>query len=142
MYNLAVFLANGWGGLSEDQSRARELLVMASSLGLKEAESALKSIDEEHYAHVDPHMRSKGEGSIRNSTDEFLELIGEMSRKDLSKAVNTKVQPTQTYLSHLDWLDLSSPSSLSSDNILHNTEETSLSSGTTSSRICVINMFL
>lgn len=139
MYNLAVFLANGWGGLSEDQSRARELLVMASSLGLKEAESALKSIDEGYYAHVDPHVRSKEESGIRNSTDEFLELIGEMSRKDLGTAANPKVQPTQTYLSHLDWLDLSSPSSLSSDNILRNTEEMSLSPGTTSS---IISMFL
>ena len=81
MYNLAVFLANGWGGLREDQSRARELLTMASSLGLKEAKDALSSIDSNSYlAHSD--ATSKERNHSRDPTEEFLELIDATARKE------------------------------------------------------------
>lgn len=110
MYNLAVFLANGWGGLSEDHNRARELLILASSLGLKEAKDALCLIDKDIYAPNNSQFETEIHSNMKDSTVEFLELIGATSRNTVSRPIVIKCKPKQTYLSHLDWLDLSSSS--------------------------------
>ncbi|KAK3912079.1 DAP3-binding cell death enhancer 1 [Frankliniella fusca] len=125
MYNLAVFLANGWGGLCEDQNRARELLVMAASLGLQEAKDALRIIERGH-----PHQSSVEYTKTQDSTEEFLEMIGASARKDKETqgGVSVRFQEPFAYLSHLDWLDLSSSSSSpnSSEDLVENTEESDL----------------
>lgn len=110
MYNLAVFLANGWGGLGEDHNRARELLILASSLGLKEAKEALSLIDKDLYGPNKSQFETEVPTGIKDSTNEFLELIGASSRKAAARPILLKYKPQQTYLSHLDWLDLSSSS--------------------------------
>lgn len=111
MYNLAIFLANGWGGLREDQRRAHELLTRASRLGLKEASEALSIIDRDQY--VSKPQDSEGGTSAKNSTDEFLKMIGAIptTEPETYSIIDAGQKPTN--LSHLDWLDLSS-SSLSS----------------------------
>lgn len=130
MYNLAVFLANGWGGLHEDQNRARELLILAANSGLEEAKDALKVINKNMYMS-DSDNTANVYGRKQNSTEEFLELIGASSKRESGRSANHNVQPTQTYLSHLDWLDLSS-SSMSyhaSDDMFGSSEERHFYSG-------------
>lgn len=130
MYNLAVFLANGWGGLCEDQSRARELLTMASSLGLEEAKDALSKIDRNTYV-PSSELTSNELNINRDSTDEFLELIGATGKKEPERYVATDFRLNQTNLSHLDWLDLSSSSlsSFNSEDVYKNIEEPHFYSG-------------
>lgn len=41
MYNLGVFYAHGWGGLSPDNKKARQLFIEAAQLGQPDAKAAL-----------------------------------------------------------------------------------------------------
>ncbi|XP_034248580.1 uncharacterized protein LOC117649716 [Thrips palmi] len=131
MYNLAVFLANGWGGLCEDHNRALELLNLASNLGLKEAKDALCLIDKDAYGPSDSQFEAGVPSDVKDSTNEFLQLIGATSRNSKTRPIVIKCKPKQTYLSHLDWLDLSSsslsPSIISED--MSQSDESYLYSG-------------
>ncbi|BES91862.1 Sel1 repeat [Nesidiocoris tenuis] len=56
MYNLGVFYAHGWGGLSPDNKKARQLFIEAAQLGQPDAKAALGY-------QSDPHPTVPGDGT-------------------------------------------------------------------------------